>query len=120
MNRNLVELARATRPHVSVVDGFTAMHREGPRHGTPMKLGTVIAGTDPVAVDAVAASVMGFDPRRVGYLVYAEEAGLGVAKLDAIEVVGDSIARVRRRLVPHSNHAVQRHWHRLPERSAAR
>lgn len=113
MNANLVSLARATKPHLSIVDGFVAMHREGPRHGTPIKLGTVIVGTDAVAVDAVAAAVMGFAPRRIGYLALAEKAGLGIANLDAIEVVGDPIATVRRRCVPHSNLFVQRHWDRL-------
>jgi uncharacterized protein (DUF362 family) len=113
MNRNLVALARATRPHVSVVDGFVAMHREGPRHGTPIALRSVVAGTDPVAVDTVAAAVMGFDPRQIGYLVHAGAAGLGVADLDAIAVVGDPIAAVRRACVPHSNIVVQRHWDRL-------
>ncbi|HEV3163493.1 MAG TPA: DUF362 domain-containing protein, partial [Isosphaeraceae bacterium] len=115
MNRNLVALSQHVRPHLSVVDGFVAMHREGPRHGTPIKLGTVIAGTDPVAVDAVAAVVMGFDPRQIGYLHYAQSAGLGVADLDAIRVVGDPIVRVARRCVPHSNFAIQRHWPRLAE-----
>jgi uncharacterized protein (DUF362 family) len=120
MNRNLVALARRTKPHVSVVDGFVAMHREGPRHGTPVRLGTVIAGTDAVAVDTVAAAVMGFDPERVGYFVYAGAEGLGTADLRAIRVVGDPIEAVRMRLVPHSNHAVQRHWHRLsPSRGFA-
>ena len=114
MNRNLVALARRVKPHLSVVDAFTAMHREGPKHGTPVKLGTVIAGTDAVAVDAVAAAVMGFDPHAIGYLRYAQEAGLGVADLSRINVVGDSIAQVKRSLVPHSNHAVQRYWDRLP------
>jgi uncharacterized protein (DUF362 family) len=113
MNRNLVALSKRTRPHISVVDGFVAMHREGPRHGTPVRLGTVIAGTDAVAVDAVAAAIMGFDPLQVGYLRYAQAAGLGVADLAAIAVLGDPIAAVRRRLVPHSNHAVQRYWDRL-------
>ncbi|MFO0953630.1 MAG: DUF362 domain-containing protein [Isosphaeraceae bacterium] len=76
MNRNLAALAGRTKPHLSVVDGFVGMHREGPRHGTPIALRTVIAGTDAVAVDAVAAAVMGFDPSLIGYLVYAEAAGL--------------------------------------------
>jgi uncharacterized protein (DUF362 family) len=117
MNRNLVALGQLTLPHLSVVDGFVAMHREGPRHGTPIRLGTVIAGTDAVAVDAVAAAVMGFDPRQIGYLQYAHQAGLGVADLDAITVVGDPIAQVRRACVPHSNFAIQRHWPRLSELS---
>lgn len=117
MNRNLVALAKRVKPHVSVVDGFVAMHREGPRHGTPIRLGTVIAGTDAVAVDAVAAAVMGFDPLEIGYLHHAHAAGLGVADLTAIEVVGDPIASVRRRLVPHSNHAIQRHWSRFAPRA---
>lgn len=113
MNRNLVALSRVVKPHVSIVDGFVGMHREGPRHGTPMALGVVVAGTDAVAVDAVASAVMGFDPLRIGYLAYAEAAGLGTACLEAIEIVGDPIATVRRRFVPHSNHAVARHWDRM-------
>ncbi len=113
MNRNLVALSWKAGPHVSVVDGFVGMHREGPRHGTPIRLGTVIAGTDPVAVDAVAAAVMGFEPHQIGYLHAAHAAGLGIADLDAITVLGDPIAEVRRRFVPHSNHAVQRYWSRL-------
>jgi uncharacterized protein (DUF362 family) len=115
MNRNLVALARVAKPHLSVVDGFVAMHREGPRHGTPIRLGTVVAGTDAVAVDAVAAAVMGFDPLKVGYLKYAHDAGLGTADLARIAIVGDSIASVSRRCVPHSNDPIQRHWHRLAE-----
>ena len=113
MNRNLVALARRTRPHLSVIDGWVGMHREGPRHGTPLRLGVVVAGTDAVAVDSVAAAVMGFDPREIGYLQYAQEAGLGIADLEQINVVGDPIAQVRRPFVPHSNHAIQRHWRRI-------
>jgi uncharacterized protein (DUF362 family) len=110
LNRNLVALTRAVGPHLSVLDGFVAMHREGPRHGTPIRLGLALAGTDPVAVDAVGAAAMGFDPMRVGYLRLAHEAGLGVADLGRIEVVGDRLDRVRRRCVPHSNVVVHRHW----------
>ena len=75
----------------------------------------MVAGTDAVAVDAVAAAVMGFDPLRIGYLKYAQDAGLGVATLGGITVKGDPIASVSRRCVPHSNDAIQRHWARLAE-----
>jgi uncharacterized protein (DUF362 family) len=113
MNRNLVALARRTRPHLSIIDGWVGMHREGPRHGTPLRLGVVVAGTDAVAVDAIAATVMGFNPLEIGYLHYAQEAGLGVADPERINVVGDSIAQVQRRFVPHSNDVIQRHWRRI-------
>ena len=113
MNRNLVALSRRAGPHLSIVDGWVGMHREGPRHGTPIPLGVVIAGTDAVAVDAVAAAVMGFDPLRIGYLQYAHDAGLGIVDLERVRVLGDPIVQVRRVFVPHSNHAIQRHWHRL-------
>ena len=118
MNRNLVALARATKPHLAVVDGFVGMHREGPRHGTPIKLGVIVAGTDAVAVDAVASAVMGFDPTSIGYLAHSHAAGLGEIDLERIHIVGDPISLVRRRFVPHSNHAVQRHWERLGDASS--
>lgn len=113
MNHNLVRLARKTGPHISIVDGFVAMHGEGPRHGSSLNLGVVVAGTNPVAVDAVSASVMGFDPRSIGYLAYAETAGLGPIDLDEIHLVGDPLISVARRVRPHSNHAIARHWPHL-------
>ena len=118
MNRNLVALTARVGPHLSLLDGFDAMHREGPRHGTPIRLGVALAGVDPVAVDAVGAAVMGFDPLSIGYLRLAHEAGLGVADLRRIEIVGAPIASVRRPCVPHSNEAVQRHWDQIAIGSA--
>ena len=110
LNANLAALAVRTRPHLSVIDGFDAMHREGPRHGTPIRLGLAIAGTDPVAVDSVATALMGFDPKDIGYLQMAESLGVGTADLDRIEVVGDPIAKVGRLCVAHSNAAIARFW----------
>lgn len=113
ISRNLVRLGEAVRPHLSVVDGFVGMHGEGPRHGSPIRLRTVIAGTDPVAVDAVSAAVMGFDPMEIGHIALADAAGLGVGDLDRITVVGDPVDVVRQRCTPHSNIRVQRQWRRL-------
>ncbi|WZO96370.1 DUF362 domain-containing protein [Isosphaeraceae bacterium EP7] len=109
MQANLVALNHLVRPHFGVIDAFVGMHREGPRHGTPIRLGIAAAGADPVAVDAVVAASMGFDPMEIGYLRDADAAGLGVARLDAIEIVGDRLATVIRKCVPHSTHVIQRH-----------
>ena len=98
----LVALAALMKPRISLIDGFEAMEGEGPRHGRRRALGTVVAGTDPVAVDAVAASIMGFEPREIAYLRQAEINGLGTADLAAITIVGDPISASRRRLRRHS------------------
>ncbi|MFO0888435.1 MAG: DUF362 domain-containing protein [Isosphaeraceae bacterium] len=98
----LATLAAFLKPAVSVVDGFSAMHGEGPRHGRRVALNTVVAGTDPVAVDAVAATIMGFEPNELALLREAQALGLGTADLARITIVGDPVARVRRKVRPHS------------------
>lgn len=99
----LAALAAVAAPRISVVDGFGGMHGQGPRLGTRLRLGTVIAGTDPVAVDAVAAAIMGFDPMDVAYLRRAQAAGLGVADLAGITIVGEPWSQVRRRCRRHAS-----------------
>lgn len=108
LGSNLAALSRRVKPHFAVVDGFIAMHREGPRHGTPYPLGAIVAGRDSVAVDAVAAAVMGFDPFSIDHIVKIHYEGLGTADLDAIEIVGDPLSTVRRPLVHHSHFTILR------------
>jgi len=116
---SLVALAALMMPRVSLIDGFAAMEGEGPRHGRRLALGTVIAGTDPVAVDAVAASIMGFEPREIAYLRQAETMGLGTADLSAITIVGDPISASRRRFRRHSSDRLLRFAGSLPATPAA-
>jgi uncharacterized protein (DUF362 family) len=88
----LVALASFCMPRVSLIDGFVASEGEGRR----VRLCTIIAGTDPVAVDAVAAAVLGFDPMEIAYLRLAQATGLGRADLADITIIGDPIRRPRR------------------------
>jgi len=95
LSRNIADLASILRPSVAVVDGIIA----GEGHETsndPVEMNLVIAGTDPVAVDAVGAAVMGVPPDSVKHLRYAVQRGLGTCDLDKIEVVGESIQKVKR------------------------
>lgn len=98
----LAELAALLLPRFSLIDGFSGMQGEGPRYGSRVRLGTVIAGSDAVAVDAVAASLMGFEPMEIGYLRQAQAMGLGTADLSAITVVGDPMSQLRRRVRRHA------------------
>lgn len=93
---SLVALAAFSMPRISLVDAFHACEGEGPRHGRRVALGTVIAGTDAVAVDAVAAAVLGFEPMEIAYLRLAHATGLGRADLASITILGDPIARPHR------------------------
>jgi uncharacterized protein (DUF362 family) len=63
----------------------------------PEVRGVLLASADPLALDAVAARLMGFDPLRdIAYMRLAHERGLGVADSRAIELVGDTdLARER-------------------------
>ncbi len=58
---------RSDRPkaYYTVVDGETCMEGNGPMQGNPKKCGIYLTGTDAVAVDAVAATMMGFDWRKI-------------------------------------------------------
>jgi uncharacterized protein (DUF362 family) len=96
LSENIADLASVLRPSISVVDGIIA----GEGHetsGCPVEMNLVIAGIDPVAVDAVGSAVMGIDPAEVKHLLLAERKGLGTCNLKQITVVGQPIENVKRR-----------------------
>lgn len=107
---NLARLARVIHPHLTVIDGFTGMEGAGPVYGTVIPLRTAIVGVDPVAVDSVAAYVMGFDPSQIGYLWYCRELGLGCGDLDRIKILGHDIAACRMPFTPHFTYPQQLNW----------
>ena len=82
-------LAKVVRHGLIVVDGIIAMEGNGPVIGTPRELGIVVAGLNPVAIDAVCTGIMGFDPGEVKHLARAHEMGLGEINLNGIDIVGD-------------------------------
>jgi hypothetical protein len=64
-----------------------------------VRVGSIVAGADVVAVDAVCAAIMGFPIEQVHHVKLAAEAGLGVCDLGQIEVRGESIGEVATRFV---------------------
>jgi uncharacterized protein (DUF362 family) len=74
------------------MDGTTAGNGAGPRIMTPEEKNVILASADQVAIDAVAAKMMGFDPLSIDYIRLAHEAGLGVGDPREIEIVGDAAA----------------------------
>ena len=76
----------------AVMDGTTAGNGPGPRTMHPEIKNVLLASADQVAIDAVAARLMGFDPMNIPYIFLAHNAGLGVGRPDEIEMVGDDIS----------------------------
>jgi len=91
-------LITAQRLHwgASVIDGFEGMEGNGPNSGTPVASRLAIASTDIVAADRVAAETMGIDPEWLGYVKYCGQLGLGQWDSAKIEVLGSTVAQVKK------------------------
>ena len=92
---DLLAIQQEIHPGIfAVTDGTFSGSGPGPRCMEVAERNVILAGADQVAVDAVSASLMGFDPLEISFLRLAHERGLGVADLRGIEVVGEDIERV--------------------------
>ncbi len=76
------------------MDGTVCGNGAGPRTMDPFVGNVVLASADSVAIDAVAAKIMGFDPMSIPYLRMATERGLGEARIDKIEIAGEDIGEI--------------------------
>ena len=95
----ILDMARVNKLGLSVIDASTAMKGQGPTGGTYVKMNLIIAGTDPLATDMVAASVMGIKPTEVPTFVWAQKLGMKPGLLEEIEVRGAQIDEVKRKFV---------------------
>lgn len=104
-NLSIARLAQPVMPHLTILDGFTAMERNGPVGGQPIDMHIALAGTDAIAVDSLGTYLMGMDPGRVGYLHY-----LNFSEHE-IRVVGNKISECRQRIRPHDSYQDQLKWY---------
>ncbi len=84
--QNLIEQLYEKYPaDVGILDGFLGMEGDGPTDGTAIHVGVAVASMDSIATDAIGATLMGIDPRTIGYLDSLARVGRGtidVAKMD--------------------------------------
>jgi uncharacterized protein (DUF362 family)/ferredoxin len=76
LSRNIIHLNKYLQPHLHIVDGLIAMEGNGPSDGIPVRMDTIVAGTDPYFIDMVCAELVGMPYTKVTYLKLAEELGL--------------------------------------------
>ncbi len=92
---DLMLMQKELHPNIlAVMDGTVCGDGAGPRTMTPHGKNLILASSDSVAIDAVAARLMGFDPMSIPYLRMCHERGLGVAEFDEIEILGEDIAEI--------------------------
>jgi len=91
----LAYLNRLLRQDLIVVDGVIGMEGMGPIRGSPVQLGLIISGLNPVTVDAVCCHIMEINPYVVEPLWKAYKAGVGEINIKHIQVIGEAIGNVK-------------------------
>jgi len=92
----IIDMVRANKLGLTVIDGSMAMEGDGPTEGSLVKMDVIIAGTNPLATDMVGARVMGFSSMDVPTLDWSIKSGMTPAKLEEIEIRGETIEAVAR------------------------
>lgn len=73
---NILKINQNVKPHLHIVDGLIAMEGLGPTRGTPLRMDTILVGTDPYLIDLACARLAVFDYQKVRTLALAEKKGL--------------------------------------------
>ena len=96
ISQKIVDIHKAVKTHLVVMDGLLGMEGLGPRMGSPVRMDLILASSDTVAIDAVTSHVMGIEPDEVETTRLARAQGIGNGSLDSIQTVGLGIEEVRR------------------------
>jgi len=89
--RALVAINRAVTFDLAAMDGILALEGGGSDKGRPKHAGVLLVSRDLVALDSVAATIMGMEPSDVPTNPIGKELGLGESDLNRIEIRGDSL-----------------------------
>ena len=95
----ILDMVRANKLGLVVIDGSMAMEGNGPSEGTLRKTDLIIAGTNPLATDMVAANIMGFEPEEIPTFMTAFSIGMNPTLLSDIEIRGESIGDVKHKFI---------------------
>ena len=104
LSRMLVDLASIFKPCLNIIDGLIGEECEE-WNGPPVESNLILAGTNPIATDAVGTMVMGFNPLaefpeppflcEINHLKLASSKGLGPVDPAKIQILGDSVKSIK-------------------------
>jgi len=90
--RMLLELYQVRPPDLTIVDAIVGMEGDGPGSGDPCQVGLLLAGDNPVAVDLIAAEIVGIPKKLLFVERQAERLGLAGADRATIALAGVPLA----------------------------
>lgn len=91
---DLLQIQKEIHPGIfCVMDATVCGDGRGPRTMQPKIKNLILASHDSVAIDAIAAKMMGFDPMKIGFIKISHDMGLGCGDPDQIDVVGEDISK---------------------------
>lgn len=92
---DLVIMQKELHPGIfAVMDATVCGDGAGPRTMLPKIHNFILASADSVAIDAIAAKMMGYNPMEIPYIRMCDEMGLGTGNPDNIEILGEDISDV--------------------------
>ncbi len=92
---DLLQIQKEIHPGIfAVMDGTVCGDGAGPRTMVPRVKNVLVASEDQVAIDAVAAQIMGFQPLEIPFIKMCHDKGLGTGDTDQIDIVGEDISSV--------------------------
>ena len=94
IERSIADLARTVKVHYTIIDGVVGMEGDGPIMGRAKPVGVVVMSPFPLAADATAARLMGFDPQKIPYLAQCGRFLPGLRPQDVV-LRGERPARYR-------------------------
>ena len=91
----LLELSEALAPALTIVDAVVGMEGEGPGSGDPVKIGALLAGSHPQAVDTVATELVGMQASQVWTQQQAIDTGRPYTQIRQLELSGEPLQSLK-------------------------
>ena len=87
LHQCIADFSSRVKAHLNILDATRIMVAKGPRGPGPLEHpNQIVLGTDPVAVDAYAATLFGKEPFAIPYIRIAHDMGIGCGDLARVEV----------------------------------
>ena len=103
----ILDLYEAIKPAYAIMDGVIGMEGPGPANGTPYPVKVILGSTNPVALDIIASTVIGYDPLSIPINALALKRNFGIRTPGDITTTGESLDDVKAdafRLIPNKKH----------------